>query len=95
MLEKFLKATFFVGLYSILLTSILFGESSRIDALTSPLAGKPLSFDKMLPYLSEGQPIYRGGRGDLGEIPIEIVIDPSNDNQNEKAQNGEQIKESS
>ena len=95
MLEKLLKATFYAVISITLITSVLIGVTKSTHALTSPLAGKPLSFDKMLPYLSEGQPIYRGGRGDLGEIPIEIVIDPSNDNQNEKAQNGEQIKESS
>ena len=68
-----------------LICSILFVGWSSTDALTNPIAGKPLSFDKMLPYLSEGQPIYRGGKGHKSNKTFDIVMKQPNTDQNQGA----------
>jgi len=80
MIEKFVKATSFAVISITLFFLTLLGGSINADALSNPLAGKPLGFDDMLPYLSQEQPIYRSGRGDNGENPLGIVIEPSDNN---------------
>ena len=81
MLEKIIEAAFFAVFSIALIFSTLFGRPVNADALSNPLAGKPWSFDDMLPYLNEKQLIYRGGTGDNGDNPLGIIIEPSDDNE--------------
>ena len=79
MLKKLVRATFFAVASTTLISSVLFLGCSPTEALMNPVAGKPLSFDKMLPYLSDGQPIYRSGKGDYRKSPNQVAIQPSNE----------------
>ncbi|WP_320667030.1 hypothetical protein [Prochlorococcus sp. MIT 1307] len=77
----FLKAVVFAALSVGLIFSCLFGGWKSVEALSNPLAGKPLGFDEMLPYMSKEQPIYRSGTGDNGENSLGIVIEPSDESE--------------
>ena len=87
--RAFIKAIAFAVVPVVMTFSLLLAGSIRADALPNPLAGKPLSFDEMLPYLSEGQPIYRSGTGDNGDNPLGIVIEPSSEKDGKAASNEE------
>ena len=81
--QVFFKGITFAVASLVLISSILFAGWTSVNALSNPLAGKPLSFDEMLPYLGDKQPVFRSGigdNGDNGDNPLQIVIEPSDDN---------------
>ena len=78
--QVFFKGITFAVASLVLISLILFAGWTSVNALSNPLAGKPLSFDEMLPYLGDKQPVYRGSIGDSGDNPLQIVIEPSDDN---------------
>ena len=79
--RAFFKAMFFSAFLVGLIFSTLFAGWKSVEALSNPLAGKPLGFDEMLPYMSKEQPIYRSGTGKNGESPLGIVIEPSDESE--------------
>ena len=75
--KAFFKLTSYAVLPIVLICSILFAGSFSADALSNPLAGKPLTFDEILPYLS----VQQTSIGDNGDNPLQIVIEPSAENE--------------
>ena len=80
MLKKLLKTLFLLVISTALNFLILFQGAFDVIALSNPLAGKPLGFDDMLPYMSEEQPIYRSGTGDNEDNSLELFVEPSDEN---------------
>ena len=90
--RAFFQLTSLVITSAVFTLSILLAGPTCANALSNPLAGKPLGFDDMLPYLNDSQPIYRSGTGkktDSGDNPLGIVIEPSHDKEGEVVQKDE------
>ena len=81
--RAFLRSMSAAVLYPLLMILILLTGWTNADAFPNPLAGNPLSFDEMLPYLSKGQPIYRSGTGKKRIDNRQIFVEPPDDNEPE------------
>ena len=78
MLKKLLNTLFLLVISTALNFLILFQGAIDVIALSNPLAGKPLGFDDMLPYMSEEQPIYHSGEGNDEDNSLELFVNGLN-----------------
>ena len=67
LIQIFFKTAAMTILSGVLISLILLAKWTSADALSNPLAGKPLGFDDMLPYMSEDQP----ATADNGNNPLQ------------------------
>ena len=65
--QAFFKAISFAVVSIVSIFLMLATGLASADALSNPLAGKPLGFDDMLPYMSEDQP----ATADNGNNPLQ------------------------
>ncbi len=83
--RAFLESISCAVMSTLLMILILLTGWANADASANPLAGNPLSFDEMLPYLSKGQPIYRSGTGSIRRDKPQVFVEPSDANESEAA----------